>query len=102
MALAGGVEMDAGMLRARPTAKDLANEVAARELEGLWVRAWDAAALLRERSEEIRVLEASGDAGRKEVWAMEATPPQGGGVAPQVKAGNAGGPLCWGGGCARA
>ena len=93
MALDGGAERDAGMLRARLTATDLANEVAERELEGLWARAWDAAALLMERSEEIGALEASGYAGRKEIWAMEATPLRGGGLAPRVEAGTGGGPL---------
>ena len=36
--LAGGVERHAGMLRARLTAADLANEVAARDLDGLQMR----------------------------------------------------------------
>ena len=71
MALDGGAERDAGMLRARLTATDLANEVAERELEGLWARAWDAAALLRERSEDIEALELLGYAGRKEFWELE-------------------------------
>ena len=74
----------------RLTATEPTQEVMVREMEGLWVRAPDAAALLREEwSEEMEVLEVLGDAGRKKV--AGGTPLQGGGVAPQVVTGGGSG-----------
>ena len=46
--------------QARLTITELTKEVPAKELQGLRVRASDAAALLGERSEEIEALDASG------------------------------------------
>ena len=71
MALANGAEKDAEVLCARLTSMELAKEVAVRKLEVMWMRVWDAMALLKERSKSIGELEASGDAGHKEVWALE-------------------------------
>ena len=59
------------MLRSRLNAAELTKEIAGREMEGMRARASDAAALLGERSEEIKVLEALGDTGSKEVRALE-------------------------------
>ena len=59
---AKGVESNAGRPQLRLTAVELTKEVAARDLERLWARASDTAALLGERYEEIEALAASGDA----------------------------------------
>ena len=69
--LVDNMESDARRSRARLTAAELTNEVMARELKGLRVRASDAVALLGERSEDAEVLELLGDAGRKEFWELE-------------------------------
>ena len=69
--MANGAESNAGRLQARLTAIELTKEIAAGELEGLQTRASDTAALLVKRSEDIKVLEASGYAMHKEVQALE-------------------------------
>ena len=58
-------------LQASLTAAELTKEVTADDLEGLRAQALDAVALLGESSKDIEAMEASGDAGHKEVWGLE-------------------------------